>query len=97
MSSHASQHGAATGETPLAAASDTLKKLIGRNIRAGRDAKGMTQRELALALDVDTMQISRWENGRHRPSAGAEVELAQILFDGDLVRLYQATEPEAVA
>ena len=73
MATHARQHLAST---------------IGANVKAGREAMGMTQRDLANRLDTDSMSISRWETGRHRPSASHEVKLAEALFGGDLSALY---------
>lgn len=86
MSSHASQHdGATDGVTET----DTLKKLIGRNIREARLAAGMTQRDLSIVVDTDVMQVSRWERGITRPGADNELRVANVLFDGDIARLYE--------
>lgn len=74
-----------------------MKVLVGRNIRAGRAAAGMTQRELSIAIDVDAQLVWRWENGRNRPDASNEAKLALLLFGGDITRLYETPEPEAVA
>ena len=37
-------------------------------IRSLRERAGMTQRELALAMDVSTTSVSRWECGERCPS-----------------------------
>lgn len=65
-----------------------IASTIGANIRARRETLGWTQRDLALKLDTDAMAVSRWECGRHRPSAEHEDLLAAALFDGDLSALY---------
>ena len=65
-----------------------VKATIAANIRAARDAKGLTQRELArLAGDVDPLQVSRWERGLHRPSDTNVYELAKAL-DRDFAWFY---------
>lgn len=68
-----------------------IASTIGSNIRARREALGMTQRDLAKKLDTNEMAISRWELGKHRPSAEHEVKLADALFDGDTAALYMET------
>jgi transcriptional regulator with XRE-family HTH domain len=66
-----------------------IRHTIGANILRERQRRGLTQRQLADALDVDTMQISRWERGAHRPSAMHETRLAALLFDGNHAALYR--------
>lgn len=44
-----------------------LKAIVGGNIREAREAKGWTQRELSIALGVESMSVSRWERGRVLP------------------------------
>lgn len=43
------------------------RKRIGREIRAARDAKGLSQPALAKLLGVDKSTISHWESGRNGP------------------------------
>lgn len=45
---------------------------LGSWIRAQRDARGWTQKEMSIAAGVDSGTISRWERGVSRP------ELAQL-------------------
>jgi transcriptional regulator with XRE-family HTH domain len=56
-----------------------LKTRIGLNIKAGRKAKGLTQRELAQALETDAFQVSRWELGKVRPTDSTLVRIADEL------------------
>jgi transcriptional regulator with XRE-family HTH domain len=49
-------------------AAGSIATRIGANIRVARDASDLTQRQLAEAIDVDAMLVSKWERGRHRPS-----------------------------
>ena len=56
-----------------------LALTIGRNIKAARDAKGLTQRDLAEAIDTDSFSVSRWERGAHKPSDDALAALAAAL------------------
>ena len=41
---------------------------VGARIRAARDAKGVTQSQLARAIEVPDSYISRWERGDNMPS-----------------------------
>lgn len=53
---------------------------FGTRLKALREAKGLRQRDLASILDVDPMQISRWERGPRTPKDAAElVALAEAL------------------
>jgi transcriptional regulator with XRE-family HTH domain len=53
---------------------------VARNIRVARDAKGLTQRELARQVNgVDTLAVSRWERGSSMPSPGNLLALAAAL------------------
>lgn len=48
-------------------------------IKDARLAKNWTQHKLALALQVQTTVISRWESGRCEPSPVYRRELARVL------------------
>ena len=50
----------------------------GRMIRAWRHRSGLTQEALAQALGVTFSTVSRWENGRVRPSSLAWKALLQV-------------------
>lgn len=52
---------------------------IGKNIRAIRTAKGMTQDELAAALFVTRQTVSNYENARSRPDLDTMLKIADIL------------------
>lgn len=41
---------------------------IGQNIKACREAAGMTQRQLAEAVNTDQTSIARYETGGRTPS-----------------------------
>lgn len=80
MTGHATQHSASV--------------LIGLNLAAARKRKGLTQREVAVALEVNERMVTRWEKGHNRPSAPYERALVALLFDGDLGALYR--EPDTL-
>lgn len=56
-----------------------IKTIVGRNLRAARDAKGLTQREVAQAIGTEGFQVSRWEKGRVRPNDVTLARLAEAL------------------
>lgn len=43
------------------------KRALGARIRAARVARGWKQRELAAAIHVEPITVSRWERGQHSP------------------------------
>ena len=59
---------------------------VGENIKALRSAKGMGQRELALALNISYKTISHWETGYTEPSIAQLCQLADF-FDVSLDEL----------
>lgn len=60
-------------------ASGDLATTVADNVRAGRVAARLTQRELAEAVGVDQMVVSKWERGRHRPSQENMIRLSSLL------------------
>ena len=51
----------------------------GERIRQGREAKGLTQEELAEAVGVSRQAVSKWEGDLSRPAAGKLVLLSETL------------------
>ena len=51
----------------------------GERIRQGREAKGLTQEELAEAVGVSRQAVSEWEGDLSRPAAGKLVLLSETL------------------
>lgn len=58
---------------------DELRKLIGMRIAISRKAVGMSQDDLAAALEVDKMTISRWERGTRSPNGAKLYALTKKL------------------
>ncbi|NUP38890.1 MAG: helix-turn-helix transcriptional regulator [Streptomyces sp.] len=62
-------------------------RAIGAQIREARDAKGITQQELAELINRDVKSISRWENAHRAPdlndllllAGGLDVPLAYLV------------------
>jgi transcriptional regulator with XRE-family HTH domain len=55
------------------------QEALGRAIRQLRDARGLTQRELADAADVNVTAISHIERGRTNPAWGTVRRIAGAL------------------
>lgn len=72
-----------------------LAHAVGRTIARWRTARGMTQEELAVALDVDPMTVSRFERGVTLPSLLTVQQLAGV-FDVSMAQMLEdAPAPEA--
>ena len=55
---------------------------IGQRIRDARQAKGMTQDQLAQAVDVSRSAVAQWETGRAGQITGNLTRIAQVLDVG---------------
>ena len=65
-----------------------LARSVGKTIAQWRNSRGMTQEQLALALDVDSVTISRFERGVTLPSLPSLHKIAGI-FGVALPRLLE--------
>lgn len=67
-------------KSPASAKVNLLKdEGLGRGIRATREMKGLSLRELARQVDVSPSLISQIERGRAMPSVGTLVTIASVL------------------
>jgi transcriptional regulator with XRE-family HTH domain len=57
----------------------TFDRIAGMRLREVRERRGLTQRELAAALDVSTSLIAKWEKGRTSLSVARINQLARVL------------------
>ena len=65
----------------------------GMDLKAWREARGLTQAQLARWLEVDQMTISRWERGAGRRTAPGQVlELALAELDRRLTANRELTQ-----
>ncbi len=53
--------------------------MLNENIRALRKAKGLSQQELAVRLNVVRQTVSKWEQGRSVPDSDLLVSLSEVL------------------
>lgn len=53
--------------------------MLNENIRAFRKAKGLSQEELAIRLNVVRQTVSKWEQGRSVPDADMLIALSETL------------------
>ena len=68
-----------------------VDKLIGRNIRAIRLARGFTQEELALRIGITFQQVQKYEKGTNRVGGSRLVQMAEAL-DIPVVALFEGAE-----
>ena len=59
-----------------------LSKAFGQRLKATREERGMTQRELARRIATQVPQIPRYENGVYLPNAETLVQIAGVLKTG---------------
>ena len=64
---------------------------LGGSIKKVREAKGMSQKEVALACKIDNSNYSKIENGKTDPSFSAVARIAKAL-GVELSELFQAHE-----
>lgn len=60
---------------------------LGKRLRDLRKARGLTQKELAMKLNLSTQQIQKYEAGKNSPSAYKLPNIAKIL-DCSVARFY---------
>lgn len=65
---------------------------FGKQLHTTRTALGMTQDDLALALDVDKQTVSNWECERTQPWPNKKVEVLTRLIE--LQRVKPAPQPQ---
>lgn len=53
--------------------------MLNKNIKALRKAKGLSQEELAIKLNVVRQTVSKWEKGLSVPDAGMVIQIAEAL------------------
>lgn len=53
--------------------------MLNENIKALRKAKGLSQEELAIKLNVVRQTVSKWEKGLSVPDAGMVIKIAEVL------------------
>ena len=70
------------------------KKTLGQVLKSQREILGLTQRELALKLDVKASHVAYLEMGRRRPSLALLKRLADVL-QLDRWQLFLLAHPEA--
>lgn len=55
------------------------RAIVGRNVRRLRQAKGLTQEQLAFEADIDLTYVGGIERGRRNPSLLVMVGIAKAL------------------
>ena len=55
------------------------RAIVGRNVRRYRQAKGLTQEQLAFEADIDLTYVGGIERGRRNPSLLVMVGIARAL------------------
>lgn len=79
------------------ATSQSAPTTVGPNLRAARDSRDWTQRQVADAVGVTPADVSRWERGTVEPGRQYRLLLADLFFDGDVSALYREPLDKAAA
>lgn len=71
---------------------------VGSRLRTARRSAGLTQKQLAEALGVESITVSRWERGVTTPSLPRLRRIAELTETtvSDLVRAQDAASAQAV-
>ncbi len=69
---------------------------VGERIRQRRTLLGLTQEQLASALDISYQQVQKYETGANRVSAGRLYEIAKHL-DVEIGFFFEGLEPTSTA
>lgn len=56
---------------------ESLKQIVGTNVRLGRERMGLTQEDLAALAEIDLSNLSRMERGKANPSVDMFGKLAK--------------------
>ena len=80
------------GEQNGARLAKRVDQHVGERVRQRRTLLGLTQEQLAAALDISYQQIQKYETGANRISAGRLYEIAQEL-DTDVSAFFDGIEP----
>lgn len=67
---------------------------LGQRLRERRERSGLSQREVAEALQVSPQAVSKWERGESAPDIGLLVPLCRLL-DVSVERLSRGGSPTA--
>ena len=71
-------------------------KIVGRNIRIHRLARGLTQSGLGESLGVTFQQIQKYEQGDNRVGSGRLYQIASI-FEVPITAFYEGSDPSKIA
>jgi transcriptional regulator with XRE-family HTH domain len=69
-----------------------MRKLVGRNVKRVRQAKGLTQEQLAELSGFSQQYISGLEQGRRNPTVASLYELATALGVSHMELLHSAED-----
>ena len=70
-----------------------MSKTLGERVREIREAKSLTQREIAARIQIDDYYVSRLENNHINPTLSTIQKLARAL-EVELRDFFPATQPE---
>lgn len=87
------QQGSEAGGSNRARLAKQVDRHVGERVRQRRTLLGLTQEQLAAALDISYQQIQKYETGANRISAGRLFEIAQKL-ESSVGYFFEGLEPD---
>jgi transcriptional regulator with XRE-family HTH domain len=70
-------------------------RLVGRNVRMFRQAKGLSLTALGDAIGVSFQQVQKYENGSYRIGASRMLAISRAL-DVPVARFFEGTFPDVI-
>ena len=74
---------------------EDMRKAVGNKLKALRNQKRLTQKELAASLDIGISELNKYESGMHMPPIKKLIQLSNI-FDITLDYLVKGKEADMI-
>ena len=69
-----------------------IEKMVKLRVKELRQRKGMSQTDLAKAMNVSSAAVGKWESGEYQPTTDKLPQLAMLL-GVDILSLIHISEP----
>lgn len=87
-------YGCGGGALAFTGMAETTSETMGVRISRQMDVKNLSQSTLAKVLGVSRMTVSQWCRDVSEPKPGHLLNLAEVLFDGDVLYMVHGSTRE---